>query len=85
MNWLDAPLSADPRAVLARVRSTREPVRAEIVAAAGGAEVTLLAHEEGVAPGQACVLYDAVEPSRMLGGGWIVKARLLSRLNVRLP
>jgi tRNA-uridine 2-sulfurtransferase len=73
MNWLDAPLSAAPRAVLARVRSTREPVRAEIVAAAGGAEVVLLAHEEGVAPGQACVLYDAAEPSRMLGGGWIVK------------
>lgn len=73
MNWLDAPLSAAPRAVLARVRSTREPVRAEIVAATGGAEVLLLAHEEGVAPGQACVLYDAAEPSRMLGGGWIVK------------
>jgi tRNA-specific 2-thiouridylase len=59
--------------VLARVRSAREPVRAEIRGAAGGAEVELLAHEEGVAPGQACVLYDAVEPSRMLGGGWIVK------------
>ncbi len=73
MNWLDAPLSDAPRAVLARVRSTREPVRAEIRAAAGGAEVELLAHEEGVAPGQACVLYDAAEPSRMLGGGWIVK------------
>jgi tRNA-specific 2-thiouridylase len=73
MNWLDAPLGASPRAVLARVRSTREPVRAEIRAAGGGAEVELLAQEEGVAPGQACVLYDANEPSRMLGGGWIVK------------
>lgn len=73
MNWLDAPLSDVPRAVLARVRSTREPVRAEVRAAPGGAEVELLAHEEGVAPGQACVLYDAGEPSRMLGGGWIVK------------
>jgi tRNA-specific 2-thiouridylase len=75
MNWLDAPLSDVPRAVLARVRSTREPVRAEIVAAAGGAEVELLAHEEAVAPGQACVLYDAAVPSRMLGGGWIVKGK----------
>jgi tRNA-specific 2-thiouridylase len=74
MNWLDgAELGVSPRSVLARVRSTREPVRAEIVATAGGAEVELLAHEEGVAPGQACVLYDAADASRMLGGGWIVK------------
>ncbi len=73
MNWLDAPLTGVPRAVLARVRSTREPVRAEIRAADSGVEVELLAHEEGVAPGQACVLYDALAPSRMLGGGWIVK------------
>jgi tRNA-uridine 2-sulfurtransferase len=74
VNWLDATsLSASPRAVLARVRSTREPVRAEVRTRDGGVEVELLAHEEGVAPGQACVLYDAVEPGRMLGGGWIVK------------
>ena len=74
MNWLDgAPLGSTPRAVWARVRSTREPVKAEIRAAAAGAEVDLLAHEEGVAPGQACVLYDAEDASRMLGGGWIVK------------
>lgn len=74
VNWLDATaLSASPRAVLARVRSTREPVRAEVRARDAGIEVELLAHEEGVAPGQACVLYDAAEPARMLGGGWIVK------------
>jgi tRNA-specific 2-thiouridylase len=73
MNWLDAPLTSEPRAVLARVRSTREPVRAEIAAVESGTHVELLAHEEGVAPGQACVLYDGNAPSRMLGGGWIVK------------
>jgi len=74
VNWLDVePPSASPRAVLARVRSTREPVRAEVRAGAGGVEVDLLVHEEGVAPGQACVLYDAADPGRMLGGGWIVK------------
>ena len=74
INWLDvAPPSADPRAVLARVRSTREPVRAEVRACTDGVEVELLVHEEGVAPGQACVLYDAADPGRMLGGGWIVK------------
>jgi tRNA-specific 2-thiouridylase len=73
INWLDAtPLDVSPRSVLARVRSTREPVKAEIRACEGGADVELLTHEEGVAPGQACVLYD-VDGSRMLGGGWIVK------------
>jgi tRNA-specific 2-thiouridylase len=74
MNWLDyESLAPSPRSVLARVRSTREPVRAEIRAVGDGAEVELLTSEEGVAPGQACVLYDAHEESRMLGGGWIVK------------
>jgi tRNA-uridine 2-sulfurtransferase len=74
VNWLDAAApSAGPRAVLARVRSTREPVRAEVRVRDAGIEVELLAHEEGVAPGQACVLYDAAQPGRMLGGGWIVK------------
>jgi len=74
VNWLgDDVLSSAPRNVLARVRSTREPVRAEIRVGASGPEVTLLSHEEGVAPGQACVLYDADHPVRMLGGGWIVR------------
>jgi tRNA-uridine 2-sulfurtransferase len=74
MNWLDGEVpSAVPRHVLARVRSTREPVRGEIVGTQDGAEVELFAHEEGVAPGQACVLYDAAVTGRMLGGGWIVK------------
>jgi tRNA-uridine 2-sulfurtransferase len=74
VNWLcSEPLSVRPRAALARVRSTREPVRAEVFASDAGVVVALLAHEEGVAPGQACVLYDAADASRMLGGGWIVK------------
>lgn len=75
LNWLDdVPLGPNPRSVLARVRSTREPVRAEICAtSSASAMVTLLTNEEGVAPGQACVLYDAGDERRMLGGGWIVK------------
>ena len=74
MNWLDAvALGVRPREVLARVRSTREPVPAVVRATAGGAEVVLHGVEEAVAPGQACVLYDAVDGSRMLGGGWIVR------------
>ena len=27
--------------------------------------------EEGVAPGQACALYDPADPERLLGGGFI--------------
>ncbi len=74
LNWLDAnSLGSEPRAVLARVRSTRQPVRAEVRQSNGLAEVELLDPEEGVAPGQACVLYDAVEEGRMLGGGFIVR------------
>jgi tRNA-specific 2-thiouridylase len=30
--------------------------------------------QEGVAPGQACALYDPTEPSRVLGGGFIASA-----------
>jgi tRNA-specific 2-thiouridylase len=74
LNWLDAvEPGAEPRAVLARVRSTRQPVRAELRRIDGRLEVELLGHEEGVAPGQACVLYDAADEGRMLGGGWIVR------------
>ena len=75
VNWLgDAPLSMEPQAVLARVRSTRPPVEAEIVSdGAGGALVSLAGGEEGVAPGQACVFYDPAGGSRVLGGGWIVR------------
>jgi tRNA-specific 2-thiouridylase len=38
---------------------------------AGEARVALDTLEEGVAPGQACVLYDPAEPDRVLGGGFI--------------
>ena len=73
VNWLgDGPLEAE-REALARVRSTRRPVPALVRPADGGATVTLLDPEEGVAPGQACVLY-APEGSRVLGGGWIAAA-----------
>ncbi|MEO1532962.1 MAG: tRNA 2-thiouridine(34) synthase MnmA [Pseudomonadota bacterium] len=74
LNWLgDLPLEAaeDGVEVAVKVRSTRPPKPGRVRAAAdGGAEVTLFADEEGVAPGQACVLY-APEGSRVLGGGWI--------------
>jgi tRNA-specific 2-thiouridylase len=75
-NWLGDEASleaaaAAARPVLARVRSTREPAPARLRLGAEGVEVVFDTPEEAVAPGQACVLYDAGEPSRVLGGGFI--------------
>ena len=77
INWLgDEPLTARPEwPVLARVRSTRAPREAVIrPLSATQAEVELIAPEDGVSPGQACVFY-APEGTRVLGGGWIWKGR----------
>jgi tRNA-specific 2-thiouridylase len=73
LNWLDtAPLPSEGRAVAVKVRSTRPPAPAVIVPdGRDGATVTLDGAEEGVAPGQACVVYDG---ARVLGGGWIAGA-----------
>ncbi|MDO5631448.1 MAG: tRNA 2-thiouridine(34) synthase MnmA [Paracoccus sp. (in: a-proteobacteria)] len=71
VNWLgDTPFQGEIP-VRVRIRSTRPP-RPAILRATGPdrAEVELLAPEEGVSPGQACVFY-APEGSRVLGGGWI--------------
>lgn len=78
-NWLgDEATIADAaragRAVLARVRSTREPVAGRLTLVDGAVGVALDTLEEGVAPGQACVLYAPEAPSRVLGGGFIERA-----------
>jgi tRNA-specific 2-thiouridylase len=77
-NWLgddatieDAARRAAP--VLARVRSTRPPAAARLALDDGAVVVAFEAPEEAVAPGQACVLYDAAEPSRVFGGGFIAR------------
>ena len=75
-NWLGDGASieaavAGARPVLARVRSTREPVLGRLARVAGANGVVFGAPEEGVAPGQACVLYAPEDPSRVLGGGFI--------------
>ena len=73
INWLgDEPFdSRDVWELEVKVRSTRAP-RAALVRPLGPdtAEVELLAPEDGVSPGQACVFY-AAEGSRVFGGGWI--------------
>jgi len=75
-NWLGDEASmeeaaASGRPVLARVRSTREPLPGRLTLAGGAVAVALDTAEEGVAPGQACVLYAPERPDRVLGGGFI--------------
>ena len=76
VNWLGdqptlgaAALAGQP--VLARVRSTREPAPARLAILDGEPAVVFDGAEEGVAPGQACVLYDPANTDRVLGGGFI--------------
>jgi tRNA-specific 2-thiouridylase len=79
VNWLgDGALESAAAAqtpVFARVRSTRPPRPARLALGAEGVEVRLDEPEEGVAPGQACVLYDGPGAgARVLGGGFIRRA-----------
>jgi tRNA-specific 2-thiouridylase len=63
------------REVFVKVRSTRSPQPAWLRQCAGGVEVELIAGEDGVSPGQACVFYDAqAGQARVLGGGIIQSA-----------
>ena len=57
--------------VLARVRSTREPLPAHLGWSGEEPAVFFDIPEAGVAKGQACVLYDFSSKSRVLGGGFI--------------
>ncbi len=58
--------------VFARVRSTRDPVAARLHREGNEIFAVFPEGEEGVAPGQACVLYDSAGPrARVLGGGVI--------------
>jgi tRNA-uridine 2-sulfurtransferase len=61
--------------IFVRVRSTRAPQPAWLRGADGHYSVELIAGEEGVSPGQACVFYDAPSgQARVLGGGFIQSA-----------
>jgi tRNA-uridine 2-sulfurtransferase len=80
VNWLgdgalDEALHAGALDVFVKVRSTRPPQAAWVVRGNDGIEVELVGSEEGVAPGQACVFYDApAGQARVLGGGFIQSA-----------
>jgi tRNA-uridine 2-sulfurtransferase len=77
VNWLgDAPFASRPEwHVAVKVRSTRPPRPAILrPTSATTAEVELIAPENGVSAGQACVFYDQAS-SRIFGGGWIWTGR----------
>ena len=77
VNWIgDGQLSDLPACgldILARVRSTRPPVPARLLAPEGNrARIVFASGEFGVSPGQACVFYDGDgDEARVLGGGFI--------------
>jgi tRNA-specific 2-thiouridylase len=75
-NWLGDEASIEVAAekrlpVLARVRSTRPPAPARLALDEAAVSIVFDEPEEAVSPGQACVLYGAEDPSRVLGGGFI--------------
>ena len=77
VNWLgDTPLMTKSTwEIRAKVRSTRPP-RDAVLRPISNTEaiVELIAAEEGIAPGQACVFYSKDEVGdKVLGGGWIDK------------
>jgi tRNA-specific 2-thiouridylase len=77
VNWigdgtLAETLAGDRLEVFVKVRSTRRPQPALLSRTGVDVEIELLVGEEGVAPGQACVFYDApAGQARVLGGGII--------------
>lgn len=62
--------------IAARVRSTRQPKTGVLrLSQEGHMTVELFDAEEGVSPGQACVIYDSTDTrARVLGGGTIVRS-----------
>jgi len=79
VNWIgDGMLDSavrDGLELFVRVRSTRALQPASLRGADGRYEIDLVAGEEGVSPGQACVFYDAPSgQARVLGGGFIESA-----------
>jgi tRNA-uridine 2-sulfurtransferase len=80
VNWLgdgtlEQAMASGRLEVFVKVRSTRPPQAAWLSGTTDALEVELVDGEEGVAPGQACVFYDAPRgQARVLGGGFIKSA-----------
>ncbi|MBI1208433.1 MAG: tRNA 2-thiouridine(34) synthase MnmA [Azospirillum sp.] len=75
VNWLGAAVApGQGLAVEVKLRSAQPAVVATLtLGPAGTAEVMLAEPAYGVAPGQACVVYQG---DRMLGGGWIARGEI---------
>lgn len=80
VNWLGdgdmADLPEDGLSLFVKVRSTRPPMEAVLYPPNkhGAIAVELLAGEDGISPGQACVFYeDETDDTRVLGGGFILR------------
>jgi tRNA-specific 2-thiouridylase len=78
VNWLGAgtwpdDVPADGVPLTVKLRSAQPAVPARLFANGAGARLELDTPQDGVAPGQAAVFYQA---DRVLGGGWIVGASL---------
>ena len=77
LNWLGQgsleEAATNGARVLIRVRSTRPPVPGRLGYEGGAPAVFFDAPEEGVARGQAAVLYDLEGSTRILGGGFIAR------------
>ncbi|KQT54931.1 tRNA-specific 2-thiouridylase [Aureimonas sp. Leaf454] len=88
VNWLGEGRldEGEPRDVVVKVRSARPPIAARLLETEAGTVVDLAIGEEGVAPGQACVFYEAeAAGSRVLGGGIIARGdRMASAAPQRL-
>ena len=83
LNWIskDAPSN---HSVLVRLRNTGNIIPAKISISKDGLSINPEEPAEGVSPGQAAVIYDKNNPSKVLGGGWIVstKSNLISKYGV---
>ncbi|MEM9701929.1 MAG: tRNA 2-thiouridine(34) synthase MnmA [Planctomycetota bacterium] len=72
-NWLiDPPTGGESLRCFAQIRYQHRAAACEASVEPDGAlRVRFDEPQEGVAPGQACVLYAEEEPDRVVGGGWI--------------
>ena len=58
----------------ARITGWPQAGKGLVYAPNGVAEISLSTPQFGIAAGQAAALYDAEDPDRLLGGGWITAA-----------
>jgi tRNA-specific 2-thiouridylase len=77
VNWLGhEPLPQDGIELTVKHRAREPAVAARVMTLGTGARVEFEEPQAGIAPGQACVFYQG---TRVLGGGWIERARSLAQ------